>query len=209
MGRKIIIILGIVVVVIYLLTTAFVAVDVTQIVVITQFGKPVRVVTDAGLAFKWPDPIQTVMRLDKRLQGFDSSVGEYLTNDKKNLVLSNFILWRIGEVKKLIQTVKDNPSAERRISDVVNSELGVAIGNYPLTSILNLKKNEGEGGSKIQEIMQKVAEASRSQALKEFGIELVDVRLRRLSFPEQNLRSVYDRMRAERERQAKKYRAEG
>jgi membrane protease subunit HflC len=167
------------------------------------------VATDAGLAVKWPDPIETVMRLDKRLQGLDSNVGEYLTNDKKNLVLSNFILWRIEEAKKFIQTVKDMQSAERRLSDLVNSELGVAIGNYPLASLLRLKTNEGKGGSKIPEIAEKVAKASREQALKEFGIEVVDVRLRRMSFPEQNLRSVYDRMRAERERQAKKYRAEG
>ncbi|MBW1862730.1 MAG: protease modulator HflC [Deltaproteobacteria bacterium] len=209
MIRKIIIGLGIIVVLVYVLITALVAVDVTEIVVITQFGKPVRVVTDAGLAIKWPDPVQTVIRLDKRLQGLDSNVGEYLTNDKKNLVLSNFILWRIIEAEKFIRTVKDLRSAERRLSDLVNSELGVAIGKYPLPALLRLKDAEGNGGTRIPEISEKVVKASRKQALDEFGIEIVDVRLRRLSFPEQNLRSVYDRMRAERERQAKKYRAEG
>ena len=209
MARKILIGLGVVVVVVYLLMTAFVAVDVTEIVVITQFGKPVTVITEPGLAIKWPDPIQTVMRLDRRLQGLDSNVGEYLTNDKKNLVLSNFVLWRIADAKKFIQTVKDMRSAERRLSDLVNSELGVAIGNYPLPALLKLRTGEGEGGTKIPEVSARVAKASREQALKEFGIEVVDVRLRRLGFPEQNLRAVYDRMRAERERQAKKYRAEG
>ena len=209
MIRKIIIGLGIIVVVVYILITAMVAVDVTEIVVITQFGRPVRVVTDAGLAVKWPDPVQSVIRLDKRIQGLDSNIGEYLTNDKKNLVLSNFILWRIIDAKKFIRTVKDLRSAERRLSDLVNSELGVAIGNYPLPALLRLKDAEGNGGSRIPEISEKVVKASREQALEEFGIEVLDVRLRRLSFPEQNLRSVYDRMRAERERQAKKYRAEG
>ena len=208
MVRKIIIGLGIIVVVIYVLITAFVAVDVTDIVVITQFGRPVRVVTRAGLAIKWPDPIQTVIRLDKRLQGLDSNTGEYLTNDKKNLVLRNYILWRVVDAKKFIQTIKDTRSAERRLSDLVNSELGVAIGNYPLQALLKLRTDEGVG-SKIPEISDRVTRASRLQALKEFGIEIVDVRLRRLGFPEQNLRSVYDRMRAERGRQAKKYRAEG
>ena len=66
--RKTLIILGIVVMVVYVLITAFVAVDVTQSVVITQFGKPVRVVTEPGLIIKWPDPVQTVIRLDKRLR---------------------------------------------------------------------------------------------------------------------------------------------
>ena len=209
MIRKIIIGLGIIVVVVYILITAMVAVDVTEIVVITQFGRPVRVVTDAGLAVKWPDPVQSVIRLDKRIQGLDSNIGEYLTNDKKNVVLSNFILWRIIDAKKFIRTVKDLRSAERRLSDLVNSELGVAIGNYPLPALLKLKDADGKGGSRIPEISEKVVRASREQALEEFGIEVLDVRMRRLSFPEQNLRSVYDRMRAERERQAKKYRAEG
>ncbi len=206
MLRKVLIGLGVVIVVVYLLITAFVAVDVTETVVITQFGKPVRVVTDAGLVVKWPDPIQIVMRLDKRLQGLDSGLGEYLTSDKKNLVLSYFILWRIVDPMKFIQTVIGMRLAERRLSDRVNSELGVTIGTYPLSSLLRLKT---EGGSKILEITEKVGMASREQALKEFGIEIVGVRLRRLSFPEQNLRSVYDRMKAERERIAKKYRAEG
>ena len=163
MIRKIIIGLGIIVVVVYVFITAMVAVDVTEIVVITQFGKPVRVVTDAGLAIKWPDPVQSVIRLDKRIQGLDSNIGEYLTNDKKNLVLSNFILWRIIDAKKFIRTVKDLRSAERRLSDLVNSELGVAIGNYPLPALLKLKDADGKGGSRIPEISEKIVKASREQ----------------------------------------------
>lgn len=205
MIKKTLSILGILIVLVYLLTKAFVAVDITEIVVITQFGKPVRVVSEAGLTVKWPDPVQSVIRLDKRLQALDSNVGEFLTQDKKNLVLSNFIVWRILDAKKFIQSVKDMSSAETRLSDLVGSELGMAIGTYPLSSFLTTD----EGGTKIPEISGKVARASRQHALQEFGIDVMAVLLRRLSFPEQNLRSVYDRMRAERGRMAKKYRAEG
>jgi len=205
MVKKTLIILGILVVIVYVLITVFVAVDVTQTVIITQFGKPVRVATEPGLAIKWPDPIQTVIRLDKRLRPLDSNVGEYLTEDKKNLVVSNFILWRMVDPMKFIQSVKDFTSAERRLSDLVGSELGVAIGTYPLSDFVTIT----EGGSKIPEISEKVTKACREQALQEFGIEVVDVRIRRLTFPEQNLRSVFARMRAERDRMAKKYRAEG
>jgi membrane protease subunit HflC len=204
MGRTVVI-LGIVVVAVYVLITAFVAVDVTENVIITQFGKPVRVFTEPGFQVKWPDPVETVIRLDKRLTPLDSYIGEYLTQDKKNLVLSSFILWRMVEPMKFIQTVKNVEAAERRLSDLVSSELGVAIGLYPISSFLTTE----EGGSKIPEISEKVAKSSREHALREFGIEVIDVRLRRLTFPEQNLRSVYARMRAERERMAKKYRAEG
>jgi len=203
--RKTVIILGIAVVAIYVLITAFVAVNVTESVIITRFGKPVRTVTEPGLTVKWPDPVETVIRLDKRLRPLDSYVGEFLTQDKKNLVLSSFILWRMVDPMKFIQTVKDLSAAATRLSDLVSSELGVAVGLYPLSSFLTTK----EGGTKIPEICEKVTKSSREHALREFGIEVVDVRLRRLTFPEQNLRSVYSRMRAERERMAKKYRAEG
>lgn len=203
--RKTLIILGIVVVVVYVLITAFVAVDVTESVVITQFGKPVRIVTEPGLIIKWPDPVQTVICLDKRLRPLDSNISEYLTKDKKNFVVISFILWRMADPMKFIQSVTNFISAERRLSDLVGSELGVVIGTYPLSSFLTT----AEGGTKIPEISEKVTKSCKKQALKEFGIEIVDVRIRRLSFPEQNLRSVYARMRAERERMAKKYRAEG
>jgi membrane protease subunit HflC len=205
MVRKRLIMLGCLVVFVYLLITVFVAVDVTQTVIITQFGKPVRLITEPGLTVKWPDPVQTVIRLDKRLRPLDSNVHEYLTQDKKNLVVSNFILWRIVDPMKFIQSVKDVSTAERRLSDLTGSQVGVAIGRYPLSSFVST----GENGTSIPEISEKVSKACREQALRDFGVEVVDVSLRRLTFPEQNLRSVFSRMRAERERMAKKYRAEG
>jgi membrane protease subunit HflC len=177
----------------------------TESVIVTRFGRPVRVVTEPGLTVKWPDPVETVIRLDNRLRPLDSYIGEYLTEDKKNLVLSCFILWRMVDPMKFIQTVKVAEAAERRLSDLVTSELGVAVGERPISSLLTT----AEGGSKIPEITGTVTTCCQQQALKEFGIEVVDIRLRRLTFPEQNLRSVYARMRAERERMAKKYRAEG
>ncbi len=203
--KKTLLILAALIVVIYVVVTAFVAVHETETVVITHFGKPIRVLDEAGLTYKLPDPVQTAIRLDKRLQPLDSNIGEYLTHDKKNLVVSNFVLWRIIDAKKFIQSVKDVPSAKRRLSDLVGSELGVQIGNYPISSFLST----AEKGTKIPEILEKVIKACREQAREQFGIEVVDVCLSQLSFPDQNLKSVYSRMRAERERMAKKYRAEG
>jgi membrane protease subunit HflC len=119
--------------------------------------------------------------------------------------VSNFVLWRIVDAKKFIQSVKDVLSAQRRLSDLVGSELGVQIGTYPISSFLST----AEKGTKLSEILEKVTQACREQAREQFGIEVVDVCLSQLSFPDQNLKSVYSRMRAERERMAKKYRAEG
>lgn len=196
---------GILVVLAYIASTAFVAVDVTEIAVITQFGKPIEVHEKAGLVYKLPDPIQTTRRLDRRLQALDSNLGEYLTLDKKNFVVSTFILWQIKDARKFIQTVKDMRSAEQRLSDLVGSEIGVAIGRHPLSSLLTTDEN----GSKIPDIFSSIMHICKDRVYSEFGIELKDVRLRRLGFPAQNLRSVFARMRTERERIAKKYRAEG
>ncbi len=203
--KKILALLGGLTILGYLISTSLVVVDETQTVIVTLFNKPVRVVKEAGLVVKWPDPIQTVIRLDARLQSLDSNLGEYLTRDKKNLVASSFILWRIQDAERFIQSVRSKTNAEKRLTDLVGSELGVALGEHVLQDFLTTS----EEGSKIGEITKTVLERTKEAALRDFGIELLDVQLRRLGFPTQNLRSVYERMRAERERIAKKYRAEG
>ena len=196
---------GVLLIVGYLVTTCLVQVNENELVLITQFGSPVRVVDEAGLVSKLPDPIQTAVRLDRRLQAIDSDLGEYLTRDKKNLVISAFIMWRIDDPLKFLQSVKDNTGAEQRLMDLAGSELGVAIGNHALSSFLTTTQDE----SGIPQIVNSVTDNCREQAREAFGIHIIDIRLRRLGFPKQNLLAVHKRMRAERERMAKKYRAEG
>lgn len=185
--------------------TAFVAVAETEIVVLTQFGRPVRVLDRAGLALKWPDPIQSALRLDRRLQPLDQALGEFLTQDKKNVVVGSFVVWRVADARRFIQSVRDQAAAEQRLSDLVNSELGAVLGTYPLPAILSTDPE----GSKLPEIVAQAKAAVAPQALAEYGIAVEDLRIRRFGFPDQNLQSVYSRMRAERESIAKKYRAEG
>lgn len=189
----------------YVAATAFTTVAETEIAIVTFFSKPVKVVTEAGLLVKWPDPVNTVIRIDRRLIALDSPVAEYLTQDKKNIVASNFLLWRVAEPLRFIQSVRDIAAAERRLTDLIGSELGAAVSAYPLADLLTT----AEGGSKIDEMIGKVTGTVRAQALKDYGVEIVAVRLRRIGFPPENLKSVYNRMRSERERIATKYRAEG
>ncbi len=203
--KKILALLGFLVVCGYLVSSSLVVVDETEIAIITLFNRPTRVVTEAGLQAKWPDPVQTVIRLDRRLQALDSNLSEYLTRDKKNVVASSFILWKIEDPQRFIQSVRNKSNAEKRIADLVGSELGISIGEHPLHDFLTA----GEEGSQIGAIAETVLQRTREHAANDFGVNLLDVQLRRLGFPTQNLRSVYDRMRAERERIAKKYRAEG
>lgn len=203
--KRAILAVGTLAIVAFVASTSFVAVREAELVVVTQFGRPVRVIEKAGLALKLPDPIQTALRIDGRLQAFDTTQREYLTQDKKNVVLSGFVIWRVKEPRRFIQSVRSPAAAEERLSDLVASELGSAVGSYALSAFLSV----GEQGTRLREMADRVTEACRKHALAEFGIEVHSMRIRRFGFPEQNLQSVYSRMRAERERIAKKYRAEG
>jgi membrane protease subunit HflC len=182
----------------------FFQVDLTEHVVVTQFGKPIRAVTDPGLHWKLPDPFQSIQRFDNRLTVFLPNKAEFLTKDKKNIVVESFPAWKITKPIEFMKTVKDIPGAQARLTDIVSSELGVAFGKYDLTSLVTIDKNN----MKLVEMMDSITRNSNDK-VKEYGITVVDVRVKVLSFPEKNKLSVFQRMRAEREKIARKYRSEG
>ncbi len=204
-GKKLLGLLAIVVILVYVASSCFVAVGETEIVAVTSFGRLREVWKDPGLHLKAPDPVETAIRLDARLQILDSNASEYLTRDKKNLVLSTFILWRLLDAKRFLESVGDAHTAALRLADLATSELGLAVGTYDLSDFLDTEAER----SAIEALMAGVTENCRQKAARDFGIEMVDVRLRRMNFPQQNLMSVFNRMKAERERMAKKYLAEG
>jgi len=197
--------IALLVVVILIARTAAFVVDETQTAIVTQFGSPIRVIDEAGLHWKVPQPIQAVRFFDRRLLVYDPKPTEFLTNDKKNIVVDAFVTWRIANPRKFLETVNDRAGAEVRMADIVASEMGAALGQYPLQALITTSEEE----MMVAEIMAGVTEGVRSSASTGFGIEVADVRMKRLAFPEQNKQSVFDRMRAERERIAKRYRSEG
>jgi membrane protease subunit HflC len=203
--KRLMTIAGAVVVLALALDSMLFQVDETECAIVTHFGRPVRVVSQAGLNWKLPGPIQSVLRLDKRFQLYDPRPSEYLTGDKKNLVVDAYVCWRVVDPSRFYQTVRDRLGAEVRLSDLVSSELGAALGSYALSDLISVD----EPGTRTAEIMGRVTGNCRDVAGRELGIEIADVKLKRLNFPEQNKQSVFDRMRAERARIAKKYRAEG
>jgi membrane protease subunit HflC len=129
---------------------------------------------------------------------------EFLTRDKKNIVVESYPAWKITEPVGFMKTVKDIAGAQARLTDIVSSELGVAFGQYDLTSLITTDKEK----TKLTEMMSKVTRIS-DEKVKEYGMTIVDVKVKVLSFPEKNKLSVFQRMRAERERIARKYRSEG
>ena len=174
-------------------------VDETEQVVILQFGKPIRTNTKPGLNYKFPAPFQTSDTFEKRLLEYDVPPEEILSRDKKSLIIDNYVRWKITDPLLFLKTVKAIPTAKTRLDDIVYSELRQELGTHDMVEIITENR---------ELIMNKVTIASNEETSK-FGIEIVDVRIRRVDLPRENEASIYARMEAERKRQANKFRSEG
>ena len=183
---------------ILVLSTVF-TIDETRQVVILQFGEPVRIIKTPGLHFKLPAPLQVAQRFDDRLLEYDVPPEEILSKDKKSLIVDNYVRWRIVDPLLFLQTVQTEPIAKTRIDDIVYSELRRELGTHNMSEIITERR---------EIIMEKVTRQS-AIATKPYGIEVVDVRLKRVDLPQNNEQSIYRRMQAERIRQANKFRSEG
>jgi len=175
----------------------------TEFVLVTQFGRPIRTVTSAGLNAKWP--FQTALYFDRRMRIYNPRPSEFLTRDKKNVVIENYVLWRIQDPNRFVATVGDATAAEMRLHDIIWSGLSAALGSHDLESVVGTEPERVETASLLDQLTALTDRA----ALEQYGINVVDVRIKRLNLPEQNKQSVYARMRAERQRIARQYRAEG
>ncbi|MEY4527949.1 MAG: FtsH protease modulator HflC [Nitrospirota bacterium] len=173
-------------------------VDVTQNAIVVQLGAPVKNITEPGLYAKVPF-IQEVTYFDKRLLDYDSDPQDVITQDKKTLLLDNFAKWRITDPLKVYQNFQSQRGALQRLHDIIYSELRVELGRHDLAEIVSTTRAE---------LMKVVTQRSNEKA-SAYGIEIQDVRIKRADLPEQNEKAVFARMQAERERQAKQYRAEG
>ena len=181
----------------------FFTVPETEFAIVTQFGQPIRTITSAGLHAKLP--YQSLLRFDRRLRVYNPRPSEFLTKDKKNLVIENYVCWRIKDPGLFVKAVGDTTAAEMRLHDIVWSGLSAALGNYDLDALINAKPEALHG----EELMEALSHLTDTRALEQYGIGVLDVRIKRLNLPEQNKQSVFARMRAERERIARQYRAEG
>jgi len=174
----------------------------TEFVLITQFGRPLYAVTNAGLDAKWA--FQSATYFDRRLRIYNPRPSEFLTRDKKNIVVDSYVAWKIQDPNRFLQSVGDPVAAEMRLHDIVWSGLSAALGGHDLDSLVSTAAQP-----QTADIMDQLTGLTDRAALAEYGINVVDVRIKRLNLPEQNKQSVYARMRAERERIARQYRAEG
>jgi len=191
--------LGILVLVLAIVgSSALYTVNQTQQALILQFGEPVGTEQEPGLKFKLPF-IQNVVMLDRRVLDVDPEDEQVLLADQKRLVVDAFARYRIKDPLRFFQSVGNEAAAEARLSTVVNSSLRRVLGNVTLLDVLSEKR-----AGVMAQIRQQV-----NQEAERFGIDIVDVRIRRADLPESTSQAVYDRMRSEREREAKEARAQG
>lgn len=191
--------IGILVLIALFALSTMIMVDETEQIVILQFGKPIRTIKDPGLNWKFPAPFQTSNSFEKRLLEYDVPPEEILSKDKKSLIIDNYVRWRIIDPLLFLQTVRAVPTAKTRLDDIVYSELRQELGTHDMVEIITETR---------ELIMEKVTKASNEETSK-YGIEVIDVRIRRVDLPRENEASIYARMEAERKRQANKFRSEG
>ncbi|MEW6296947.1 MAG: protease modulator HflC [Thermodesulfobacteriota bacterium] len=166
--------------------------------IIFQFGNPRRILQEPGLYFKLPF-VQNLARVDKRVLTTDAATTEYLTLDKKRVLVDHVSRWRIQDPLEFYRSVRDQLRARARLDDIISGRLRQEIANHDFLDLVREKREN------IMEIVTK----DTQETAKPFGIEVIDVRIKRIDLPQEVQASVFARMRAERERIAKRYRAEG
>ncbi len=197
--KKLMIFGGVVVLLIILFSLFTFKVDETQKAAVLRFGKIVRVVDDPGLHFKVPF-VNNVVYLDDRILNYDIQPRDILTSDQKRLTIDNYAIWRVGKPQTFIEANGGRlASAQGRIDDIVYSDLRDILAKHTLDEIVSAKRLD---------YLHQVTSLSKGK-LQAFGIDLIDVRIKRADLPSEIEQAVYGRMRSERERIAAQLRAEG
>ena len=173
--------------------------------IISRFGKIVNVHNDAGLYFKLPFPVDKVITYDTRNQYMDSGYNETLTNDKINIIMQTYIVWRITDIKKFHTSIGNYSAAQRHLNDLAATAKNSVLGNYKLSSLVSTNIEE----IKIDEICQAIEEKTAQSALANYGIEIQTLKIKRLALPEANIKSVFNQMIADRQKYVSQFVAEG
>src|SRR5471030_1100318 len=185
--------------IVFLASLALFTVDQRERAIVFQLGEVKEVITTPGLHFKWP-LIQNVRYFDSRILTLDTPDAErYITSEKKNLLVDSFVKWQIRDVRQYYISIGDEAQAQTRISQTVNATLREEFGKHTVHEVVSEDRNE---------IMRTVRERANQDA-KKIGVEIIDVRLKRVDLPQEVSDSVYRRMEAERKSVANQLRSEG
>lgn len=197
--RNAVVVVVVLVVVLFGANLVLYTVNEVEQVVVTQFGEPKEVHTEPGLYIKLPDPIQKTTFFDRRLLDYDSNPDPIYTKDKKTLIIDNYARWRIVDALTFMRALRTVEEALARLDDIIYSELRKELGQHDLSEVVATNR---------EAIMDSVT-VRANLAAQVYGIEVLGVRIKRADLPPENEQAVYNRMRAERAREAKTYRSEG
>jgi len=190
--------MALVAVVLLIIATCTFVVDQREHALVLAFGKPKDAIAEPGLHFKLPPPFNNVEYFDKRILPLESDPSEVLAKDQRRLVVDAFARWKIVDPLKFYQTVRTESLARQRLDTILASSIKEVVGDVVFDDVLK----------KRAELMERITTDVDSGA-KEFGVEIVDVRIRSADLPQQNLLATYERMKTERQREAADFRARG
>ena len=190
--------IGIVIIAIIIFFNALFIVRQTQQTLILQFGDPIRIIQKPGLNIKIP-LIQTAIYYDVRILEFDAEVEEVILSDQKRLLVDAFIRYKIVDPLKFYQAVGNENGFKARVTGLLSGSLRRVMGGDPLEVVLSQDRTS---------LMEKIQEGINLEAVN-FGVSIVDVRIKRADLPKANSEAIFGRMRAEREKEARQFRAEG
>ncbi|MEW5801917.1 MAG: protease modulator HflC [bacterium] len=180
------------------LAQSFFIVDETEQAIVVQMGKPVCVITTPGLRTKKPF-VQRVVRFDNRMLEYNPSVIEISTKDNKNIEIDSYFQWRIADPLKFLESVGSESQAQSRLDDIIHAELRAQLGLRDLSDVITNDR---------QAMMEKVTEASRKK-VQSYGIEILDIRIKRSDLPPEDEKRAFERMQEEKQMEARRYRSEG
>lgn len=203
------------VVALFWLSTAFFTVDQTEYAVVTRFGRVTHDIREPGLRTKLPWPIDRVIRIDNRRRALLGEADEFITLDGHNILVAAYVIWRVDDpvafLRKLPQLV---PGAEAQLSFHLSGQLGSLLGEIRLADLVAVAGEEAspraDGAvSTLEDLSLHLRENLAAVGEQNYGIEVIDVRLRRLNFPDQNRETIFNRMRTAREELINRYRTDG
>jgi modulator of FtsH protease HflC len=196
--RRLPIVIGVVVVLLIVALSAVFIVDERKQALVLQFGQVKQIKTEPGIGFKLP-LIQDVLYYEGRILPLDTEPLEVTPLDERRLVVDAFARWRIIDPVEFRQAVQTEEAAEQRLERILNASLREVLGSVPSEDVLSPERTV---------LMTRIRDSARAQA-DGIGVEIIDVRIRRADLPEQNLNATFERMNAEREREAADERARG
>ena len=188
----------IILVLLFMIFSALFIVKQTEQALVLQFGDPIRIIKEPGLKIKIP-LIQNTIFYDTRVLDFDAEVEEVILSDQKRLLVDAFIRYQIVDPLKFYQSVSNENGFKARVGGILSGSLRRVLGSDPLEVVLSAKRSE---------LMEKIQGELDKESIN-FGVKMIDVRIKRADLPKANSEAIFARMRAEREKEARQFRAEG